>query len=133
MNLFNNVLDVPSAGFAMQQNLEAADPQVYPLALEKTITTASALAAVPSANLLLGTTLVLPLDGVTRVYRLAASTDADNPPRVIRPTDYGANNQRVWNWVPVYALAPCADNGLIYPVLVRISSGFAQTYLGTPF
>jgi hypothetical protein len=133
MNLFHDVLDVPSAGFAMQKNLELADPQVYPLTLEKTVTTTDQLAAVPAANLLLGTTLVLAIDGVPRVFRLAAGTDASNPPRVIRPVDYAETNQRVWKWIPIYALAPCADNGMIYPILVRISNGFAQTYLGSPF
>lgn len=131
MNLLTSIAGRPSVNGIIERNAELTDAQIYPLSLEKTITTTSQLEAVNAATMILGTTLILTINGIQTVYRLTAGTDASAPPRIIRTADYSAKN-RVWKLTPVQGWAYCADNGKSYPITCRIVSGRAQPELGDP-
>lgn len=131
MNLLTQTAERPGAAWMIQKNFEDTDAEVYPLSLEKTITSTTGLAAINAADMILGTTLVLQIDGGACVYRLHTGTDAHNPPRVVRPNDYSTAN-RVWKMIPVQAWGYCAENGKYYPTLVRLVNGIPQPYVGAP-
>ena len=63
MKLLKTIEGKPAAGFVMQQNLELADPQIYPISAEKGITGVAGLAALSTAGILDNTAMVLGLDG----------------------------------------------------------------------
>jgi hypothetical protein len=65
MKLLKPVAGVPSAGFVMQQNLEAADPHIYPLTIEKGIKKLSGLTDVPADGMLAGTRMFVSEPGPT--------------------------------------------------------------------
>ena len=58
---------------------------------------ATNLDGIPTTELAVGTILIIYDGSESRIYRLTAGTDAENPPAVIRPDDFNATtNAKVW-------------------------------------
>jgi len=58
---------------------------------------ATNLDGIPTTGLAVGTIIIVYDDSESRIYRLTAGTDVENPPAVIRPDDFNATtNAKVW-------------------------------------
>lgn len=65
MNLLKTIEGKPAAGFVTEQNMEAIDPQVYPLSVEKAVEQPSGLTASPANGMLAGTRMIVSDPGPT--------------------------------------------------------------------